>query len=321
MKQKIMKLEIGNRVLFLLPISYFLFFCAPAFAQNVKLGSGVKVGGGGGSGTVTSVSMPSNYTVTNPTTAAAATFKTPAQSNLVFDPNAPFIYTSLVRRQFVCMPNNATFVGSCLMNWNGNGTGTPNVFRVAPSANDPLAFQLFTSGTSGAGLYVIDGGAAAVTSHRTGRTNGMVVLAEGRLEQTVTERAWMIAVTDQSGTTMLASDVPAGNYVGIIYSTTGTYTGLTDTTHFVFVAKNGTTQTAVASTVLANTAGHKFALWEDISGAKWHAYIDGAEVGTGISTNLPASGTNVAQFSGIQTLAAVSAQYNIWQQELFEDSK
>jgi hypothetical protein len=80
---------------------------------------------------------------------------------------------------------------------------------------------------------------------------------------------WAVGVTDQAVSVATGSDTAAGNYAEIMYSSTGTYTGLTDTTHFVFITKDGTTQNPVACSVSADTSFHYFAIWEDLTKSKW----------------------------------------------------
>ncbi len=140
--------------------------------------------------------------------------------------------------------------------------------------------------------------------HRTGRAHG-ITLFIGSQQNVVTNDRTSRCLTDQSLATQIGSDVPAGNYACITYSTTGTYTGLTDTTHYVCLTKNNVTQNAVASTVAADTAYHVFGIREDITNSSYHFYIDFVEVcGTGITTDLPTSGTNMRYVSAAWDLAA-----------------
>lgn len=113
--------------------------------------------------------------------------------------------------------------------------------------------------------------------------------------------------SDQTIAVMAGSDVPAGNYVGIMGNTTGTYTGLTDTTHYVCVAKNGTTQTAVASTVLFDAGLHTFRHKEASGGGSWTFFIDGVDSGCGaITTNLPANDTLVGPMEAFEVTAGAN---------------
>lgn len=195
-----------------------------------------------------------------------------------------------------------------------SGGTNPATASASLSCEDPTGATIDTpAGVTGDSSSTIVGNGAL---HRTGRTHGMMNQTAGSLTTISNVRMFRgmtnltIAGQVQPGGGV-GSDVPTGQYVGFMFSTTGTYTGLTDTTHFICVVMNGTTQNAVSSGVSADTNFHYFALWEDVTNSKWHFYIDNAEVcGTGISTDIPASGTNLAYSEAVMNLTAANVGLN-----------
>jgi hypothetical protein len=272
-----------------------------------------------GSGTVTSVSAPVEYTVTNPTTTPAIVWANPNTAANI-DPFSPYVTwpnTRVTRR----ISTDATSA------WDRDGeaaseagTGCGSNGTNAATASAPLSCEDSTgatidtpAGLTGDSTSTIVGNGAI---HRTGRTHGMMGQTAGSLTAITNVRmfrgytnltiAGQVAPGGGAG-----SDVPTGQYAGIMFSTTGTYTGLTDTTHFVCVVDNGTTQNAVSTGVSADTSFHYFAFWEDVTNSKWHFYIDNAEVcGTGISTDIPSSGTNLAYSEALMNLTAANVGLN-----------
>jgi hypothetical protein len=269
--------------------------------------------GGGGSGTVTSVSAPPPmFTVTNPTTTPAITWSNPntAQNIDVFAPFSGWPNARVTRKVVALAIGSFGGDGEALAEV---GTGG-NIILVTATAPVMVGETTGTTINTPAGVSPGSGGSAQL--HRTGRTHGIMEQMAGSMTPITTMRMFR-GLTDQTLPLQVApgggagSDVAAGNYVGFMFSTTGTYTGLTDTTHFVCVTKDNTTQNAVASSITADTAFHYFALWEDVSNSKWHFYIDNAEVcGTGISTNIPPAGTNLRYVDAILNLAASSNAIN-----------
>jgi hypothetical protein len=266
-------------------------------------------GGGGGSGTVTSVAqtMPVQFAVANsPVTTSgtlADTYVNP-NTNATIDPWTPFAQLPNQRRVVYAVANGlGSFgaIGDAPSSVAGTGGSTGN--NTAPGASNPDQANSNTGVTTGTAA-----GFSTSTDFRTGQANGMMVQFQGSFSCCTTYRAAM-GMSDQTYTTMVGSDTPAGNYAVFMASSTGTYTGLTDTTHIVCLTKNGTTQNAVSSGIVAaNVGNHKYALWEDVSNSEWHFYIDNAEVcGTGITADIPSTSTNLRFVGAISNTTGTSS--------------
>lgn len=171
---------------------------------------------------------------------------------------------------------------------------------VAPTAAEPVMRQSITGGVSGNAA-----GQSGQLNYRIGRNifvEQYVQLFDFSLGS---QRAW-IALTDQTGTTMVGSDNPAGNYVGFRYST------VVPDTNFQAITKDGTTQNVIDTGIAADGIGHKFSIYEE-PGASFVFAIDGAIVARS-TANLPTSGTNCKVTASISTQTAAARTIRIgWQ--------
>lgn len=169
---------------------------------------------------------------------------------------------------------------------------------VAPTGNDAA----MTNCTQSAATINTNAGINGVNLiYRTGRNVSLQFA--GKVRESTSVRAWA-GLTDQALATQLGSDNPAGNYAAFRFST-----GASDA-NVKCVTKDGASQNLQASTVTDMSAYHVYEITEDVAGAKWHFYIDGAEVcGSGLTANLPAASTNLRYVAGQQNLT--SSQRNM----------
>lgn len=118
--------------------------------------------------------------------------------------------------------------------------------------------------------------------------------------------------TDQTLATMLGADDPAGNYIGLQYSTPRG-----DTT-FALVRKNGTTQTKT-NLVAVDTAVHYFRLLNPANSAWIYELMSGAlgaqSSGSVVSGQGPGATTQLRFVAGIETETASAAV--LWTQNGF----
>lgn len=220
-----------------------------------------------------------------------------------------------VFRYIVANPSGS--FGTAGENTTETGATNCNGGSTAATASAPFMCPDGTGSTINTPAGVSAAVAVNAQIHRTGRTNGIIQQVAGSITP-ITNIRMFRGLTDLSGANMVqqgggaGTDATIGNYAGFMFSTTGAYTGLSDTTHFVCVTSDNSAQNAVNSTITADTAFHKFEIIEQIgSPTKWHFYIDGAEVcGTGISTHPPNTGINLRYANAILNLAASNNTIN-----------
>lgn len=131
-----------------------------------------------------------------------------------------------------------------------------------------------------------------------------------KLEQTTLCR-FFIGFSDQSLATMLASDNPAGSYVGIQYSS-----ARGDTT-FQWVNKDGTTQSLLNTTIAVDTAVHYVAIICPLGNNSWVKRLAtalGVTEKTSLhNTNTPAATTGMKFMAGIETRTTAAKTMKVWQ--------
>jgi hypothetical protein len=177
--------------------------------------------------------------------------------------------------------------GSCTTNVAAVGTdpAMTDCIQTTPTINTAAAIN------GSAGLW------------RTGRN--LSLQWTGRLRENTSVRAW-VGFTDQTVSAMAASDNPAGNYAVFRFSTSASDANVK------CVTKDGATQNVQPTTLADMTATHSYEITEDVSGGRWHFYVDGNEVcGTGLATSLPAANTNLRYVAEQQNLVSTVRNLDI----------
>ncbi len=118
-----------------------------------------------------------------------------------------------------------------------------------------------------------------------------------------TERFWWV-FTDQTPTTMIASDTPAGNWAGFRYSTSAS------DTNFMCANANAGTTTITSSGIAADLAKHTLEVFINDANSHIYFFIDGSQV-CDSSTNLPAVAINMRHAISLQDLAAATRTVDV----------
>lgn len=260
------------------------------------------------------VTAPPQYAASN----NAITF--PALPNsYTLDVNSPYIQNAGIRRQSSIAVNGS----GGFTNFSTGSTITGSGANDVPTSTAPDMTHVPVANGSGVGVI------SNALDHRTGRTNGMALTCLTANTVITAIRTVSCGFTSSTLAQALANDVPGSfsmAYVG--FSTTGTYTGLTDTTHYVFCTVDGTTQhctaftsgnTSTGTNVLFDTAPHVFRVFEDKPNSQYTGCVDNACVSS--ASNNPASGTNLQAVTGSFGISAASGNWQFAIAQVFEDWK
>lgn len=184
-----------------------------------------------------------------------------------------------------------------------NGTGSFNVIGDTATATGSCGAPVTATNTdppmtdcsqSTATINTTAGISGSSGMWRTGRN--LSLQWTGRLRETASVRAW-VGLSDQTLSTMVSSDNPAGNYAGFRYSTSA------GDTNVKCVTKDGTTQNVQATTLADLSTTRNYEITEESAGGRWHFFVDGTEVcGGGLTSNLPLANTNLRYMAGQQNL-------------------
>lgn len=271
----------------------------------------------GGSGTVTSVivTVPPQFGTSGCTitTSGTCVISFPALPNaFAMDVNAPYIQNGAIRRTAYMISSGSAAGAMTQVGAGSNPTGSGGAYS-APTATTPGASILTVANGSGVGWI------EPTNTHRTGRTHGMRLNCIQWNSVITALREIDCGLTSTTLANSLAADVPGSfSMAYIVFSTTGTYTGVTDTTHYMFCTVNGTTQTCTSTGVTAVAATpHKFEVFEDIPNSQWCGSVDGTQVCS--ASNNPASGTALAFVSGSFGISAASGNYILALMFIVED--
>lgn len=257
-----------------------------------------------GSGSVTSVglSLPPQFSVSqSPVTSSGmlAGAWTTLGASVTADPNFPAMPVLLQRRTTMLLASGGgsfSGVGDVI-----SGTGT--VVAVVPSASFPDARITISTGTTAHTAVGFSGNGIYRTGLNSNGSAGIFFNARADMNGATANYHAFLGLTDQSVAATMAGTSNdckfRGIYAAVSACTDGAYTSSPPnaSTHWVCVTNNAdgnaTGQNSIDSGVAFDGNEHRFAIWEDVANAKWHFYIDGAEVcGNGIAANYP-SATNL----------------------------
>src|SRR5208283_2404264 len=203
------------------------------------------------------------------------------------------------------------------------GTST----AVSPTSTNPYAISFPLVATSYAGI--LWGGAIATSAipFYVGRTNGLRIASEFWVTGSLTNvRINFGLFTGGTATPSVSADQPAIISAYVVYSNTGIYQNVTDSTHYMFCVNS----TASASTQVCTSTGitavlgtpHKFEIYEDNSGTPtWRCFVDGVDK-VDVTANIPPSGTAMWLSFGTYGISTITTQVgNFSYASLEEDMK
>ena len=184
-----------------------------------------------------------------------------------------------------------------------SGAGSGTVTNGGPDATNPVYRQFATNTTNGNCATAF--GNAIHVQGRSLRFNALV-----RLSATANVR-FRFGFTDQTAATMCGADDPAGNYVGIDYSTSRGDTNWTS-----FSKDNATQQLGASLTTAADTNWHYFEIIADDSVPNYSFKVDGAALSSPITANLPTDATVMTYFITV-TCVTCTPTANNWRYSAF----
>lgn len=252
----------------------------------------------GGSASVTSVgiSLPAQFQVSQSPVTTSGTLTgvwATLGTQVTGDPNFPAIPALLQRRSTLLLASGGDTLSG--MGDSIYGTGT-TLTAASPSASFPDARITIPTGTTAHTAVGFAGSPIYRTGLNSNGSAGIFFDARADMNGATANYHAFLGVTDQTVATTMAGTSNDCKYKGIYAAisacTDGAYTTAPAyaSTHWVCVTNNAdgnaSNQSATDSGVAFDGNEHRFAIWEDVANAKWHFYIDGAQVcGTGVAAN------------------------------------
>jgi hypothetical protein len=128
-----------------------------------------------------------------------------------------------------------------------------------------------------------------------------------RVNTTTSRRVWIGCFNSDP----MASDAPTGAHIGVRVSTSA------GSTQFVLSHADGTTQ-AETNLLASDTSVHTIRIVADEANTKFQYSWDGAAL-VDVTTNIPASTTDLGCYQEIRTLTAGAANFDVWYEDSFAD--